>query len=269
MDSLVDIGANLTHDSFDPDRREVLDRAHAVGVHRLIVTGTSVTQSTRAVELAIAHPGRLFATAGIHPHHAKDFDAHSTDALRALAQQPEVVAVGECGLDFNRNFSPPDAQKFAFAAQLELAAETGLPAFLHQRDAHEDFIELLQPVRDRLSGAVAHCFTGGVEELRAYLDLDLYIGITGWLCDERRGAALIDAVGHIPLERVLVETDAPYLLPRDLPEKPRSRRNEPQYLPHILTRLAAAMGQSADAIARATRENTERLFALETAGKAS
>lgn len=262
MNSLIDIGANLTHDSFDADRGAVIERAQAAGVERLIVTGTSVTESARAVELTKDYPGTLYATAGVHPHHAKNFDEHSAEALRALAQNDEIVAIGECGLDFFRNFSPPKQQKIAFASQLELAIDVGLPIFLHQRDAHEELLTLLEPVRDRLSGGVAHCFTGGLNELHAYLNLDLYIGVTGWLCDERRGAALLDAVSNVPLDRVLIETDAPYLLPRDLPEKPRNRRNEPRFLPHILQSLAAAMDQSPEVVAKASSVNAQRLFRL-------
>ena len=266
MFSLIDIGANLTHDSFDADRPAVLERACAVGVDRLIVTGTSVTQSARALELAREHPGRLFATAGVHPHHAKTFDAHSAAALRLLAESAEVVAIGECGLDYYRDFSPRVQQRGAFSAQLELAAELRLPVFLHQRDAHAEWLSLLSAVRDRLSGGVAHCFTGGPDELRACLDLDLYVGITGWLCDERRGAALREAVTYLPLERVLIETDAPYLLPRDLPEAPRTRRNEPRFLPHVLRRLASAMNRPPQVVAEATRRNAEALFGLKAPG---
>ncbi len=263
MEPLTDIGLNLTHDSFDADRDEVIQRAEAAGVTRFIITGTSVTQSARALELARSRPGKFFATAGIHPHHAKEFDRHSSDALRTLLQSPEVVAVGECGLDFFRNFSPQEAQETAFAAHLELAAETGLPVFLHQRGAHERFVSLLRPVRDRLAGGVAHCFTGGIDELRPLLDLDLYIGITGWLCDERRGDELRAAVTEIPLDRLLVETDAPYLLPRDLPEKPPTRRNEPSFLAHILRRVAETIDEPVERVAEATRRNTERLFRLD------
>ena len=262
MDLLTDIGLNLTHDSFEADRDEVIQRAETAGVARFVITGTSVTQSARALELAKSQPGKYYATAGIHPHHASEFDQYSGDALRALLKNPEVVAVGECGLDFFRDYSPREAQEMAFAAHLELAAETGLPVFLHQRDAHERFVSLLAPMRDQLAGGVAHCFTGGIDELRPLLDLDLYIGITGWLCDERRGDALRAAVSEIPLNRLLVETDAPYLLPRDLPEKPRTRRNEPRFLPHILRRLAAVINEPVERIAEAARQNTERLFRL-------
>jgi TatD DNase family protein len=262
MHDLIDIGANLTHDSFDRDRDAVLERAAASGVRRLIVTGTSVAASAQAAALAESRPGRLYATAGIHPHHAGELDAGSVDALAALLESPAVVAVGECGLDFFRDFSPRPRQRAAFEAQLELAASTGYPAFLHQRDAHAQFVAAVSRVRPRLSGAVAHCFTGGPEELRAYLDLDLYIGVTGWVCDERRGAALRDALPQIPPERLLIETDAPYLLPRDLDPMPKDRRNEPQYLLQVLGRIAAETGRAADELAATTTANAERLFRL-------
>jgi TatD DNase family protein len=262
MLDLIDIGANLTHDSFDHDRDAVLARAAEAGVRRLVVTGTSVTASVQAAALCERHPGVLYSTAGVHPHHAAEYDAHTTTALRALLASPTVVAVGECGLDYFRDFSPRDAQRAAFAAQLELAAATRKPVFLHQRDAHTDFVALLAPERSKLAGGVAHCFTGGRKELGAYLDLGLYIGITGWVCDERRGAELREALPYVPLERLLVETDAPYLLPRDLAPKPASRRNEPKFLAHVLERVAAALGKPAEEIAAATTANAEALFGL-------
>jgi TatD DNase family protein len=262
VQELIDIGVNLTHDSFDTDREEVLRRAAAAGVTRMVVTGTSVTSSAQALELAESRPGRLFATAGVHPHHATEVDAHTLVALRALLRNARVVAVGECGLDYFRDYAPRSAQRDAFAAQLELAANSAKPAFLHQRDAHDDFLAILAPVRDKLRGGVAHCFTGGAAELAAYLDLDLHIGVTGWLCDERRGDALRSALPQIPLDRLLIETDAPYLLPRDLPVKPRDRRNEPAFLRHVLERLAAHTRHSVESLARVTTANAERLFGL-------
>lgn len=262
MDELVDIGVNLTHDSFDADRKDVLARAVAAGVGRMIVTGTTVTGSVKALELADSHGPLLFATAGVHPHHAQELDDHSLHQLGRLLAHPRVVAVGECGLDFFRDFSPRDSQQRCFEAQLELAASTGLPVFLHQRDAHDAVVDMLRSFRPRLSGGVAHCFTGGPRELRDYLDLDLYIGVTGWLCDERRGNALREAVPLIPLDRLLLETDAPYLVPRDLRPPPRGRRNEPQFLPHVLERVAGLTELPAADIARATTENAARLFRL-------
>jgi TatD DNase family protein len=262
MLDLIDIGANLTHDSFDADRDAVLGRAAAAGVARIIVTGTSVTSSVQAAALCEARPRTLFATAGVHPHNAAEFDAHTTAALRSLLDDPAFVAVGECGLDFFRDYSPRPAQRSAFEAQLELAAAVGKPVFLHQRDAHDEFVATLTPARERLVGGVAHCFTGGPHELKAYLDLDLYVGVTGWVCDERRGAELRAAVPLIPLTRLLLETDAPYLLPRDLAPKPQSRRNEPHFLAHVLERVAALRNEPVDVVAAAATTNAERLFGL-------
>ena len=186
----------------------------------------------------------------------------ATAALADLARKPEVVAIGETGLDYNRNLSPPDVQRQVFKTQLELAADTGLPLFLHERDALEDQVSLLGAYRDRISGGVAHCFTGTEEALRAYLELDLYIGITGWICDERRGTHLRELVKQIPLDRLLLETDGPYLLPRDLQPKPKSRRNEPKYLPHITRTVADCIGIDEAELSAATTENARRLFRL-------
>ncbi|NND54263.1 MAG: hydrolase TatD [Gammaproteobacteria bacterium] len=262
MHDLIDIGANLTHDSFDRDRADVVANAAAVGVRRMIVTGASAEGSRQAVELADAHPGVLWATAGVHPHHAKDFAAETAALLRELAGRPDVVAVGECGLDYFRNFSPVDAQKNAFAAQLDIAADAGMPVFLHQRDAHDDFVQILRSKLDGLHGGVAHCFTGNAAQMQEYVDMGLYIGITGWVCDERRGADLQAAVPHLPLERLLLETDAPYLVPRDLPEKLPARRNEPRVLPHVLSAVAKLMGRDEADVAAAATRNTEALFRL-------
>jgi TatD DNase family protein len=262
MLELIDIGANLGHDSFDADRGEVLERAAANGVTRLIVTGTSVTASVQALALCERHPGVLFATAGVHPHHAGEFDEHSRAALERLLKSRAAVAVGECGLDFFRDLAPRAAQRAAFRSQLELAAEMRKPVFLHERDAHDELVAILGPLRPSLVGGVAHCFTGGPAELAAYLDLGLYIGVTGWLCDERRGMALREALPKIPLDRLLLETDAPYLLPRDLKPPPKSRRNEPAFLPHVAQRVAATMGVDVETVAQASSANAERLFGL-------
>jgi TatD DNase family protein len=267
MADLIDIGVNLAHDSFDIDRNQVIERAVSCGVGRLIVTGTSVTTSARAVELSTAHSGALFATAGIHPHNATEFDGHSIGALRRMLDNPAIVAVGECGLDYYREFSPRERQIEAFEAQLELAAEKNLPVFLHQRDAHEPFVAALRPIRQRLVGGVAHCFTGGPRELRDCLDLDLYIGVTGWVCDERRGRELRDALPDLPLDRLLLETDAPYLLPRDLRPIPKGRRNEPQFLIHVLERVAVLMNRSVEVLASSATANAEKLFRLPPAGQ--
>src|SRR3954464_15847177 len=232
--ALVDIGINLTHDSYDSDRDAVMARAAAAGGVQMIVTGASAEGAPKAGALAHQHPGTLHATAGVHPHHATELTDALAHELEELAHRTEVVAVGECGLDYFRDFSPRDVQRAAFARQLEIAARVGKPVFLHQRDAHDDFVAILREHASALTaGGVAHCFTGQANELDDYLGMGLHIGITGWICDERRGAHLLPLMRGIPADKLMIETDGPYLLPRDLHPKPASRRNEPAYLPHI------------------------------------
>ena len=259
---LIDIGVNLAHDSFDADRDAVMQRAADAGVRQMIVTGASEDGTTRAIGLARAHPGRLFATAGVHPHHAADLTPGALARLQALAQDPAVVAVGECGLDYFRDFSPRELQRRAFGWQLEIAVATQKPVFLHQRDAHDDFLAMLREHAPRLAGGVAHCFTAGGPERDAYLELGLHIGITGWICDERRGLHLRGVVKDIPADRLMLETDAPYLLPRDLRPAPKSRRNEPHFLPHVAAAVASARGEPVESLARTATDNTRRLFRL-------
>jgi len=258
---LVDIGANLTHPAFHADLPEVIARAAGAGIGRIVVTGTSVQESTAALALSKAHPEIIYATAGVHPHHARECDGTTIAALRVLAQQPRVVAIGECGLDFNRNYSPhPDQEKW-FTAQVALACEIKKPLFLHSRGAKNKFVEVLKQFK-ALPPAVAHCFTGEKDELHAYLDLGLHIGITGWICDERRGAHLLELVRDIPADRLLLETDSPYLTPRDLRPQPKARRNEPAHLPHILRAVARALGKPAEQVADQTTRNARAFFSL-------
>ncbi|MBS0387252.1 MAG: TatD family hydrolase [Proteobacteria bacterium] len=263
---LLDIGINLTHDSYADDRDAVIDRARAAGVSQLIVTGATLPSSAAALALARAHPQRLYATAGVHPHHAAELSPEHLPALRMLLAEPEVVAVGECGLDYFREYSPRTAQRAAFTLQLGLAAECGKPLFLHQRDAHADFIAALREHastrRKRPLHGVAHCFTGGEAELDAYLDLGLHIGITGWICDERRGRHLQQLVRRIPAGRLLLETDGPYLLPRDLQPRPSSRRNEPAFLAHIAAVVARLRGESIEECAAHTTAAARQLFGI-------
>ncbi|MEO7757255.1 MAG: TatD family hydrolase [Dokdonella sp.] len=259
---LIDIGANLTHESFRADYDAVLDRARSHGITQIVVTGASAGGSRSARELARTHAGFLHATAGVHPHHAHEYD-DSTDALlRELVAAPEVKAVGETGLDYFRDFSPHAAQIAAFERQLAIAIDCGKPLFLHQRDAHTDFIACMDKVRGRIGAAVVHCFTGERDELVDYLDRDFFIGITGWICDERRGAHLRDLVKLIPADRLLIETDAPYLLPRDLHPKPSHRRNEPMYLAHVCAAVAAARGEAVETTASVSSANARGFFRL-------
>ena len=257
---LFDIGLNLTHDSFAADRDAVLMRALSAGVKRMLITGSDATHSRAAFELAKQHPETLRSTAGVHPHHARDVTDADRIALREIMRQPQVLAIGECGLDYFRNFSPHEDQEHVFRWQLECAMDIGKPVFLHERDAHDAFIEILKDYRPQLSGAVAHCFTGNVAQAMQYAALDLYVGITGWICDERRGQSLREAVKHIPLDRLLIETDAPYLIPRTIKPMPASHRNEPMYLTEVLKQVAICRGESEQQLAVATTANAQRLF---------
>ncbi|MBK8285642.1 MAG: TatD family hydrolase [Ahniella sp.] len=258
----IDIGANLGHESFNHDLDAVLDRARAAQVAQLVLTGASVDGARRALEIASTRPGFLFATAGLHPHHAADFNGETEDAFLDLLKAPEMVAVGETGLDYFRDLSPRTAQIFAFERHLEWAHRLDKPLFLHQRDAHDDFFACLKAVRDQVGDVVVHCFTDERRALFDYLDLDCHIGITGWICDERRGRHLLELVPHIPANRLLIETDAPYLMPRDLPTKSSHRRNEPMYLAHIAAAIARARQEPLERLAATTTENARRFFRL-------
>lgn len=273
MKDLIDIGVNLTEKSFQKDLSSVIENASLSGVSQMIVTGTNLQHSEAAIELCELWPQTLFSTAGVHPHHAKEWTEKSAQEIHNMAQQDCVKSVGECGLDYNRNFSEPKDQRRCFEAQLELAADLKLPVFLHQRDAHEDFVDILSRWRGKLVGGVAHCFTGTVEEAKSYLELDLTIGVTGWLCDERRGKSLQQAVKEIPLTHIMIETDAPYLLPRDLPAetlaKLADRRNEPLVLPHVCEALARYKNEDPEKVAMQTTQLARRFFNItEAVGKA-
>ncbi len=265
MPPLVDIGANLTHDSFDADREAVLARARAAGVAALVVTGSTLDETDKAIALARRYPGMLRATAGVHPHHAAGLRDGDASRLANLLRDPQVVAAGECGLDYFRNFSPPADQRRAFELQLGLAAQAAKPLFLHQRDAHADFLAMLRAHPQAAARGVLHCFTGGPAELEDCLALGLAVGITGWICDERRGQALRESAVRVPRERLMIETDAPYLLPRTLMPKPPHRRNEPAFLPAVLAETARCRNEDPAALASATTANACRFFGFKLA----
>jgi TatD DNase family protein len=259
---LVDIGANLAHGSFDADRDAVLARARAAGVAALVVTGSTLDDSEKAIALSRRHPGLLRATAGVHPHHATQLADADAGRLAALLADPLVAAAGECGLDYFRNFSPPAEQRRAFELQLGLAEGSGKPLFLHQRDAQADFLAMLRAHPSISARAVLHCFTEGPAFLDDCLALGLSVGITGWICDERRGQPLRESAPRIPADRLMLETDAPYLLPRTLTPKPPHRRNEPAFLPVVLEETARCRGEPPDALAALTTANACRFFGL-------
>jgi len=268
--SLIDIGANLTHKSFRQNIQQVLQRAGQNQVSHIIITGTSLSASREANRLAIKYNQeqqlvKLYSTAGIHPHEAT---RHSTYNYREqlvdlLQKNKTIVALGECGLDFDRNFSLPDDQRRVFDTQLQVACEFNLPLFIHERSASADMLSMLEKYAQHENfRGVIHCFTNGsLDVLQRYLSLNLYIGITGWICDERRGKDLAKLIPHIPLDRLLIETDAPFLLPRNIP-KPWPDHNEPSYLSYVVKKLAECYSVSIDEIAKHSTENAKKLFNL-------
>jgi len=256
---IIDIGVNLAHRSFHNDRKEVIARAISAGVRTMIITGTSLATSEAALRIARESPNHLFATAGVHPHDSRNCTDETVAGLRRLAASGEVVAIGECGLDFNRDFSPRPLQEKWFEAQIALAEELQMPLFLHERDAHVRFCEILKRSRNSVP-AVIHCFTGTREELSAYLEMGLHIGITGWICDERRGLHLRELVKEIPLDRLMIETDAPFLTPRNMPMKPKDSRNEPAFLPHVLKTLTECLGRPPAFVALETTRTATEFF---------
>lgn len=259
---LIDIGANLTHSSFRHDLETVIEHAKASGVKHMIVTGADRPHSEAAAELASKYPGLLSFTAGVHPHQADSFAEADLQAFRTLLARPGAVAVGECGLDYFRDLSPRDLQRRAFRQQIELSIDLGKPLFLHQREAHEDFLNILDDYQHQLPKTVVHCFTGTVPEAEEYLERGFYLGITGWICDERRGSHLTEVIPKIPEGRLMIETDAPYLLPRDLRPSPPHRRNEPAYLAHIAAAVARARGLTLEQLAAETSQTAMTVFAL-------
>ena len=262
MDELIDIGLNLMHNSFRKDRVEIIENAKKVGVSQFIITGTTVNSSQKAADYASKYPDTLFSTSGVHPHDAKTCNGHTIFELEKISKNDCVVAIGECGLDYNRNFSPQPLQRKWFEAQVELAQRLDMPLFLHEREAHQDLVDILKKHEDVLEKSVVHCFTGTKTEAKKYIDLGCFIGVTGWICDMKRGRNLQEAVSAIPPEKLMIETDAPFLIPKNFDEKPKKNRNEPKYLPHILETIAICMGLDSKELARQVNKNTKEFFKI-------
>lgn len=260
--ALFDIAVNFGASALASKIPAIVEQALANDVKAMIALGCSIDSSHHALSVAKLFPQTVYATAGIHPHDAKTFNETTVESLIELSTQPEVVALGECGLDFNRDFSPRDKQIEAFDAQLQLACDLKMPVVMHQRDAHDAFIKVLSKYRANLKQVVVHCFTGSQAELESYIDLDCHIGITGWICDERRGLHLLDSVQTIPDNRLMLETDAPYLMPRNIKPKPKSRTNQPANLFHIANTVADARNQDRELLRKNCFINTMSFFNL-------
>lgn len=264
MKLLIDIGINLTNKQFHNEQEEIINRALDNGVEQMILTGTSLRGSRESAAMAADYPGILFSTAGIHPHDARSFYQEDIPELRRLLRQEHVVSVGECGLDFDRDFSPRPAQEKCYRAQLELASEVGKPLFLHERSAFRRFNEITDDYLSRLPKAVIHCFTGTLQEAKLYLDKGFYLGFTGAISDSKRFGHLEEVVRYVPLDRMMIETDAPFMLPKNLPRM-QNRRNEPSFLPYVAGTVAAMKNISISGVAAETTETARKFFGIDVA----
>jgi TatD DNase family protein len=251
----IDSHAHLEMKEFDGDREAVIARATAAGLTAIITVGTTIPDCKKAVELARLHPP-VYAAVGIHPHEVKGIDAGTYDALRVLAQQEKVVAIGEIGLDFFYDHSPREVQLRRFAEQLDLALELDLPVIIHDREAHAETLRILQQHRGRLRG-VLHCFSGDAAMARECLEMGFYLSVAGPVT-YKKAEQLRAVVREIPLERLLVETDCPYLAPQPW----RGKRNEPAYVMETARCLAGIRGVAAGEMEWLTEENARRLFGL-------
>lgn len=258
---MIDIGVNINHRFFLDDLDKTLADMQEMGVEGMICIASDLEESQQVQALSQSYSA-IWNTLGCHPHQAKAWNTESKTRLSALIKDSRPVAIGETGLDFNRNYSTPDEQFYAFHEQIELATEHQLPLYLHERDAHKEMIDTLKQHPDLARKSVIHCFTGSRLELDNYLELGLFIGITGWVCDERRGADLQASIPHIPLDRLLIETDAPYLLPRTI--RPRPKKNHPKYLPWVAQEVARLKGISVEELTKITTNNTQTAFGILT-----
>ncbi len=253
----IDIGLNLFSEQFKGKEDIIMENAAKNGVG-IIITGSSYQSSMTAAEYVKAHPD-VYCTAGVHPHAAKTCTDKVIDEFRTLLEHPNVVAVGECGLDYDRMFSPKEVQLEWFERQCELAEETGKPLFLHERSAEDDFYDILSKHPGLCSKAVVHCFTGSRKTAQRYLSLGVMIGITGWICDDRRNADLLEAIRIIPPERLMAETDAPYLIPRI---KGLRNPNVPENIKYVVSRIAKEKCASENALKKILLDNTKRFFGI-------
>jgi TatD DNase family protein len=260
MNNLFDIACNFSSDRFEKDLNEVIKRAQANNVTKFLLVSASLKDAEKVNKIYQNNKDSCFLTIGAHPHHANEFNSSSPLEMKQLIKEYKPHSVGETGLDFFRNISSYEEQLFAFEEQIQIAIETNLPLFLHQRDAHDDFLKVISKYKNDISKAVVHCFTGTQEELDDYLELGFHIGLTGWICDERRNIDLRKSLKNIPLDKLMIETDCPYLIPRNLSDKPKNNRNEPANLPHIANEIALLINLDKDKLIDITYKNSINFF---------
>ena len=252
---MFDIGANLTSSHFSDDLDSVLDESFEAGVKKICITSSNL-QDVRNAKKITERNKNLYYSVGFHPHNAKDFKIEFLKDMSVYLNDPKAICLGEMGLDFNRNFSSKDEQILCFESQLSLANSINKPLFLHQRDAHEEFLSILDNYKFNQK-LIVHCFTGNLSELEDYLKRDFYIGITGWVCDLKRGKELRKCINQIPEDKLLIETDSPYLSPRK-----KIRRNEPKFLIDVAEEVARLRQQTKESIVKSSYENSLNFFNL-------
>jgi TatD DNase family protein len=251
----VDSHAHLEMSEFDRDREDVIRRATEGGIDYIVTVGTTVRECRKAVEIARAHPA-VYAAVGIHPHDTQGIDETTYDLLKKLAREEKVVAYGEIGLDFFRNLSPPEIQTRCFAEQLAIAADLGLPVIIHDRDAHHQTVAILKNWQGSMGGVI-HCFSGDAAMAVSCLEMGFYISIAGPVTFAK-SERLHEVVRQVPLNRLLIETDAPYLTP----QPHRGKRNEPAYVALTAKKVAELKGLSVPKVGRASTDNAIKLFGL-------
>ena len=260
MAEFIDIACNFTHPSLRINLDEIVKNAEAVNVKKFVLLSASLKDLEPIQEIHSLDRSKFFTTAGIHPHHANEINALNGRSLQSLLQSSNPNVIGETGLDYFRNISPPETQRESFKMHIEIAQELNLPLYLHQRDAHEDFVRIIKNYGDEFPKFIVHCFTGTQQQLDDYLDLGAYIGLTGWICDEKRNQNLRASIKNIPLDKIMLETDCPYLLPKNLPNKPKKNINEPKYLPHIALEVSTLMSVKLEDLQVNAYTNTIKFF---------
>ena len=260
MHEIADIACNFTSERFDKDLDEVINRAVANKITKFGLICSRMSDVNKLLKIYEQYSKNMFYTIGVHPHHANEINDDYLKKLKDEITTNNPHAIGETGLDFFRNLSTYEEQIYAFEEQIKIAIDTNKPLFLHQRDSHDDFIKILRKYSSDISKAVVHCFTGTQEQLDDYLELDFYIGVTGWICDEKRNVELRKTIKNIPLEKLMIETDCPYLIPKNLVEKPKNNRNEPSNLNHIINEIAELMEIDIDILRKQTFINTINYF---------
>jgi len=258
---LIDIGANITHPQLYNQLDKIIVNIENSNTKKVIITSSNLSDTKLALEIINKHPDIFYTTVGYHPHNAKDFLKENIKPIKDCAQDKNIIAIGECGLDYYREYSSKKEQEFCFEQQLIIAEDTTLPVFLHEREAHKDFVKILEQYINNISNAVVHCFTGNKDELSKYLDMGCYIGITGWISDIERGRHLHQLLKYIPIDRLMIETDSPYLTPKNLPFK-NDGVNQPSYLSYVAETIAECLNKDIEFIINITSDNTKRFFSI-------